>query len=69
MWILLDHLDLVKKQFESLYSFEPYHQMIESPYNYHQFGIHFIKPLIHIEHSTLQGKESLEEIAQHMQLI
>jgi glycerol-3-phosphate O-acyltransferase len=66
IWIFLDYLDLVKKQIEHPFPFEPYHQMIQAPYDYHQFGISFIKGLIHLENSTLHGKDTLIEIQKHM---
>lgn len=66
VWIFLDYLDLVKAQIEKPFAFEPYHQMIQAPYDHHQFGIQFIKPLVHLEHSTLEGKNTLSQIQDHM---
>jgi glycerol-3-phosphate O-acyltransferase len=64
--IFLDYLDLVKTQIAHPFNFEPYHKMVRAPYDHHQFGIDFIKPLVHLKHSTLLGKESLSEIEHHL---
>lgn len=64
--LFFDYLELVCKQIEHPFSFEPYHQMIKTPYDYHQFGIDFTKPLIHLEQSTVTGQENVHEIYQHI---
>jgi glycerol-3-phosphate O-acyltransferase len=64
--IFFDYLDLIKKQIDHPFTFEPYHQMIRSPYDYHQFGIDFMKPLVHLDESTVNGLSNLEEIYEHI---
>lgn len=54
-------LDLIKKEKESPYKFEPYHKKITHPFNYYLFGIEFIKPLIE-KNSFLLGSENLQKI-------
>lgn len=66
VWIFLDYLDLVKTQIQTPFSFEPYHQMVRTPYDHYQFGINFFKPLVHLENSTLVGKDTLTEIQKHL---
>jgi glycerol-3-phosphate O-acyltransferase len=45
------------------YHFEPYHKKIRHPFDYYQFGLDFIKPLIDLQHSKILGKDHLKEIA------
>ncbi|MBM3191557.1 MAG: glycerol-3-phosphate acyltransferase, partial [Chlamydiae bacterium] len=66
LWIFLDYLDLIKKQIETPYAFEPYHKRLTTPYDYHLFGIEFFRPLIDEELSSLQGQDSLQELAHHV---
>src|SRR3989339_1195831 len=60
--IFTDFLHQIEKQIQNPFAFAPYHKQILSPYNYYQFGIDFLKPLIDIEHSSLKGNAYLEEI-------
>ncbi|MCH9631023.1 MAG: hypothetical protein S4CHLAM37_10350 [Chlamydiia bacterium] len=62
IWIFLDYLDLLKKQIDSPYDFEPYHQMVKEPYDYHHFGKSFLEPLVHFENSDIIGVENLKKI-------
>lgn len=55
-------LDLVKAQIAQPFVFEPFHQLIRTPFDYYQFGIDFILPLIDLEHSSVSGERPLAEI-------
>lgn len=65
--IALLFLDLVEEQFRAPYSFQPYHQKIRAPIDYYRLGLDFIRPLIDLPFSTLQGKEALDQMASQLQ--
>jgi len=56
------YLDLVKEQFKEPFTFTPYHQQILAPFNYYQYGLEFIRPLVDESLSTLNGKDNLKKI-------
>lgn len=66
LWLFYDYLEIVKNQTHAPYHFEPYHKMVEEPYNFHKFGIEFFRPLIHMEKSTLLGLDNVKEIESHI---
>lgn len=55
-------LTLIEKQIQHPFIFEPFHKSIRSPFDYYQFGLELIHPLIDYAHSSLSGIDSLEEI-------
>ncbi len=59
-------LELVKKQFQDPYIFETYHKQIRAPFDYYQFGIDFLKPLIDLKHSTVTGLKELDQMREHL---
>jgi glycerol-3-phosphate O-acyltransferase len=64
---LFDHLlALVLQQLSNPYDFEHYHKRITSPYNYYQFGIEFIRPLVDKERSYVHLNENVERIQKQM---
>lgn len=66
VWIFLDYLERIKEQIRHPFTFDLYHKMVRTPYDYYQFGLDFIKPLVHLECSTLQGQENLKQIQDHI---
>ncbi len=60
------YLELIRKQIESPYPFEPYHKQICAPFDYYTFGIDFLRPLIDMNHSSLVGLKELDQIAQQL---
>ena len=42
------------------FDFQPYHQLIRKPFDYYQFGIDLVKPLVDFTHSTVIGLEHHE---------
>ncbi len=60
--ILEVFLQLLQEQFRKPFIFSPYHQKIRQPFDYYQFGLDFIRPLIDIDHSQVHGIENLENI-------
>lgn len=60
---LLNHLlDFVIDQYENPFHFECYHKKIVKPFDYYQFGMDFIRPLVKLDQSTLTGEERIAEI-------
>ncbi|NGX26393.1 MAG: hypothetical protein K940chlam6_00311 [Chlamydiae bacterium] len=64
--IFLTFLDLVKQQCQNPYPFEIYHKQVRSPFDYHAFGRNFLRPLIDKQASSIFGKETLQEIENHL---
>lgn len=61
--LFLNLLVLIKEQCKNPFDFQPYHTLIRKPFDYYQFGIDLIKPLVDLPHSTVQGLDHLKEIA------
>ena len=59
----LELLDLIKQQCLEPFVFQPFHKRIRHPFDYYQFGVDLVKPLVDMPHSTLHGIEHLKEIA------
>lgn len=57
-------LKKVEEQIQNPYTFAPYHEQILSPFNYYQFGLDFMNPLIDKESSSVQGDAYLREITE-----
>lgn len=64
--LFLTFLELVKKECRDPYPFEYFHPQLRKPFDYHRFGIDFLRPLVKKEASTLSGKENLHEIEKHL---
>lgn len=65
--LLTQFLTLAKEQIERPFSFEPYHRQIVSPFNHYQFGLEFMRPLVDINRSSLQGEAHLQEITEKLE--
>jgi glycerol-3-phosphate O-acyltransferase len=52
--------DLVRQQCLEPYLFQPYHQRIRKPFDYYQFGIDFLRPLVDKTHSSIAGLDHLQ---------
>ena len=57
-----DLVDLVVQQCHEPYDFEPYHQRITTPFDYHAFGQDFIRPLIDITSSRVLHRSVFDTI-------
>jgi glycerol-3-phosphate O-acyltransferase len=55
-------LDLVRAQVESPYQFAPFHKQILAPFNYYEFGLEFVRPLVDMKTSSLGGKSNIRNI-------
>lgn len=64
--LFLFFLEKVEEQCKKPFSFEPFHKKIREPFDYYRFGLDFIRALVDMEHSTLSGKQHLEEITSYL---
>lgn len=60
--LLIQLIHLSAKQISHPYRFDSFHKGMRTPFDYYQFGIDFIKPLIDIKDSFLGGQEVLDRI-------
>lgn len=65
--LFLDYLDQIRKQCIEPFVFQPYHHRIRKPFDYYQFGIDMLKPLIEMDKSTVTGLEHLKAITQSLE--
>ena len=63
---LLQLLHFAAKQITFPYRFEPYHKKITRPFNYYQFGLDFIRPLIDFPKSTVINEHILNKIEEQL---
>lgn len=57
---LLDHLI---EQLTSPYRFPPYHERVVKPFDFYNFGLDFLRPLVKESLCSIQGRTYVEEIA------
>ena len=55
-------VQLVAEQIQDPYAFEIFHQSQRSPFDYYQFGLDFIRPLIDFAHSKVLGVDQINKI-------
>lgn len=60
--LFLSLLDLTRQQCLEPYLFQPYHERVRKPFDYYQFGIDILKPLVDMSHSSILGLEHLKDI-------
>jgi len=60
-------LSLVEKQIHSPFHFKNFHKKITSPFDYYQFGIDFLTPLIDKEHSKFRNASMFKKIEKQLQ--
>ena len=60
-------LELLNKQIEDPFIFEPYHQQITTPFDYYHFGLEFIQPIVDWDHSSVSGLEELNKIVSYLE--
>ena len=61
-----DFFDLVKKQLQEPYAFEPIHQRVTAPVDYTRFGVEIIRPLVDMEASSVQGLSNVDKMVQQI---
>lgn len=60
-------LKLASKQFKTPHNFEHYHHRITEPFNYYEFGLNFMDPLLERENSVIIGKDAIKEAIEKTQ--
>jgi glycerol-3-phosphate O-acyltransferase len=65
--LFLTLLDLIEQQCKNPFDFQPYHALIRKPFDYYQFGIDLVKPLVDLPHSTVHGLKHLKHIADSLE--
>ncbi len=55
------------QQTQHPYPFPPYHEKIQSPFDYYNFGLKFLQPLIDFKNSKVLGLENVKEIVEKLQ--
>lgn len=53
--LLEQFLELIIQQVKEPYQFESFHRGVKEPFNYYQFGIELIRPLIKLDQTGLLG--------------
>ncbi len=66
--ILRQFIQLTMEQLQSPHTFEPYHQKIKFPFDYAQFGIDFILPLVDLSTSHVLGQDNLDRICTQLSI-
>lgn len=59
-------LKFVIDAIENPFEFEPYHKKIRKPVDYYKFGTDFIRPLVDLAKSKVEGIHSLERIEEKL---
>ncbi len=52
----------VKEQLASPFSFQSYHQKITEPFDYYEFGLDFVRPLVDFEKTVVDKEENISQI-------
>src|SRR5690606_10868542 len=60
--ILSTFVALVEDEIGDPFIFQPYHQRIDSPFDYYHFGMDLLRPLVRFEDSYVQGLPIVDEI-------
>jgi glycerol-3-phosphate O-acyltransferase len=64
--IMNSFLELIQDQLKHPFSFEPYHEAIRHPFDYYQFGLDFIRPLVIRDSSSLIGLEYVQRMVEQL---
>lgn len=59
-------LKLVEEQYIHPYQFEIYHSALRAPFDYYQFGLDLIEPLVDFDRSQLFGMDNLKQIKEEV---
>lgn len=66
-WDILERYSAaIADHFNSPYNFPPYHRSIKTPFDYHQLGMDFFRPLIIFENSIVLGLENVEKMVEQI---
>src|SRR5258708_2656071 len=53
---------LVQEELQHPHSFAAFHKALRTPFDYYQFGLDLVRPLIDFKHSKVLGQEHLKSI-------
>ncbi len=59
-------LQLVAEQIANPHRFAPFHQRITEPYNYYEFGMEFLRPLVDKERSRVFNIENVKKMTEQL---
>lgn len=59
-------ITMIVEQIDNPFSFEAYHERIRSPFDYYQFGLDFIRPIVMLNESRVVHPENLEKIQKQL---
>lgn len=65
-WIFIDYVDLIIRYLNCPFEFQPYHKQIRLPYDYFQFGVDFLTPLVQRQGSKIYGEKNLAKIQRYI---
>ncbi|MCB1112629.1 MAG: 1-acyl-sn-glycerol-3-phosphate acyltransferase [Chlamydiales bacterium] len=60
-------LDFAVRQVNDPYPFEPFHRRITEPFNYYDFGISFVAPLIKMDKTQIIGLENVDKMVEQIE--
>jgi glycerol-3-phosphate O-acyltransferase len=60
--VFFNLLDQIRQQCQEPFVFQPYHKQMRKPFDYYQFGIDLVEPLVDMSNSSVRGLEYLKEI-------
>lgn len=60
--VFLNLLQLIRQQCTEPFPFQPYHEHLRKPFDYYQFGLDLLTPLVDMPHSSVSGLENLKTI-------
>lgn len=64
--LLTSLLERVTENVIKPYPFNLFHKAIREPFDYYQFGIDFVRPLIDMQHSSVKGMPVLKDIEEKL---
>lgn len=59
-------LELVVENTQHPYIFEPFHKHITEPFNYYQFGIDFIRPIVILDQCRVEGLANIKRVSEQI---
>jgi len=65
--IFTTFIDLIEDQFRKPHKFKPYHEKIRAPFDYYNFGLDFLRPLVDLPHSTVSGMGELDKMEEYIE--
>jgi len=64
---LKEYLHFVRENAVTPFAFEPYHEAIRAPYDFYDFAVEMVFPLVDKEHSTIESEKRLNTIEEQLE--